>query len=318
MKIVVLDGYTLNPGDMSWDEIGKLGELTVYDRTPQEEIIGRARGAEIVLTNKTPLTAATIAELPELLYVGVLATGYNIVDIEAAAKRGIIVTNVPDYSNGSVAQLVFAFLLAQASQVSAHSEAARGGRWAAGPDFSFSLNPLHELSGQTLGLVGFGSIGQQVARIALAFGMRVIVHTRTVKSIPGLEAVRFVSLEALFREADAVSLHCPLTPDTQGLINAHTLAKMKRGAMLINTARGGHVVEQDLAEALQAGTIAAAGLDVLGTEPPSADNPLLSAANCWITPHIGWATVEARRRLLGIAAGNLRAFLQGGTVNQVN
>ncbi|QHT60597.1 D-2-hydroxyacid dehydrogenase [Paenibacillus lycopersici] len=318
MKIIVLDGYTLNPGDVSWDEIGRLGELTVYDRTPQEEIAKRASGAEIVLTNKTPLAAETIAELPELAYIGVLATGYNVVDTDAAAKRGIVVTNVPNYSNQSVAQLVFAFMLEHASRVGAHSEAARGGRWAAGPDFMFALSPLHELAGMTLGILGYGSIGRQVARIALAFGMRVIVHSRTEKAAAGLESVRFVSKETLFREADVVSLHCPLTPDTQGIINTDTIALMKREALLVNTARGGHVVERDLADALNAGTIAAAGLDVLGAEPPAPDNPLLSAANCMITPHIGWATVEARRRLMAIAAGNLRAYLQGDAVNRVN
>ncbi|QHW30118.1 D-2-hydroxyacid dehydrogenase [Paenibacillus rhizovicinus] len=318
MKIVVLDGYTLNPGDLNWDEIGKLGELTVFDRTPKEEIVSRAAGAEIILTNKTPLTAETIAELPKLQYIGVLATGFNIVDVEAAAKRDIVVTNVPNYSNNSVAQLVFAFLLAHASQVHAHSEASRGGRWAAGPDFSFTLSPLHELAGMTLGIIGFGSIGQQVARIALAFGMQVIVHSRTVKDIAGLESVRFVSKEALFREADAVSLHCPLTPDTQGIVNSETLSLMKKDAILINTARGGHVVERELANALNEGIIAAAGLDVLGVEPPAPDNPLLSAANCMLTPHIGWATVEARGRLMAIAADNLRMFLQGGAVNRVN
>ena len=318
MRIVVLDGYTLNPGDLDWEAIGGLGELTVYDRTPKEEIATRAAGADILLTNKTPLSGELIEGLTELKYIGILATGYNIVDVEAAMKRDIVVTNVPDYGNNSVAQLVFAFILQHASRVGAHSEAARGGRWAAGPDFTFALSPLHELAGMTLGIVGFGSIGQQVARIALAFGMRVIVHSRTAKIVPGLEPVRFVPKEGLFREADVVTLHCPLTADTQGLINAATLAMMKKSALLINTARGGHVVERDLADALNAGVIAAAGLDVLSAEPPSPANPLLTAANCMITPHIGWATVEARGRLMDIASGNLAAFLQGRAVNRVN
>ncbi|MFC4810658.1 D-2-hydroxyacid dehydrogenase [Paenibacillus sp. GCM10023250] len=318
MKIVVLDGYTLNPGDLSWDEIGRLGELTVYERTSYGKIVSRAKGAELILTNKTPLPAEVIRELPSLRYIGVLATGYNIVDVDEARKREIVVTNVPDYSNAAVAQLVFAFMLEFASRVGVHSDAARGGRWAAGPDFSFTLSPLRDLAGKTLGLIGFGSIGQQVARIALAFGMNVIVHTRTPKGVPGLEAVRFVAKEDAFREADIVSLHCPLTPDTQGIVNRATLALMKRDALLINTARGGHVEERELAEALNEGRIAGAGLDVLVAEPPAPGNPLLSAANCLVTPHIGWATVEARSRLMAIAANNLRAFLQGNVVNRVN
>ncbi|MBO7744173.1 D-2-hydroxyacid dehydrogenase [Paenibacillus sp. MWE-103] len=317
-KIVVLDGYTLNPGDLSWDEISVLGELAVYDRTSYEEIVSRAAGAELVLTNKTPLPAEIIRELPSLLYIGVLATGYNIIDLNEAAAREIVVANVPDYSNASVAQLVFAFLLEFASRVGVHSDAARGGRWAAGPDFTFTLSPLRELAGKTLALIGFGSIGQQVARIALAFGMKVIVHTRTPKDVAGLEAVRFVTKEDAFREADIVSLHCPLTPDTQGIVNRDTLALMKRDALLVNTARGAHVVEQELADALNEGRIAGAGLDVLGAEPPAPGHPLLAAANCLVTPHIGWATVEARSRLMAVAANNVRSFLRGNAVNRVN
>ncbi|SFI54396.1 glycerate dehydrogenase [Paenibacillus sp. UNC496MF] len=317
-KIVVLDGYTLNPGDLSWDEIGGLGELAVYDRTAYEEIVSRAAGAELVLTNKTPLPAEVIRQLPSLRYIGVLATGYNIIDLNEAAAREIVVANVPDYGNASVAQLVFAFLLEFASRVGVHSDAARGGRWAAGPDFTFTLSPLRELAGKTLALIGFGSIGRQVARIALAFGMKVIVHTRTPKDVAGLEAVRFVTKEDAFREADIVSLHCPLTPDTQGIVNRDTLALMKRDALLVNTARGAHVVEQELADALNEGRIAGAGLDVLVAEPPAPGHPLLAAANCLVTPHIGWATVEARRRLMAIAANNVRSFLRGNAVNRVN
>ncbi|AZN40803.1 D-2-hydroxyacid dehydrogenase [Paenibacillus albus] len=318
MKIVVLDGYTLNPGDMNWDAIEALGELVVYERTAKEEIVSRAADAEIILTNKTPLSAECISQLSQLQYIGVLATGYNIVDAAAAAKRGIVVTNVPDYSTHSVVQLVFALLLAHASKVSEHSDAVHRGTWANGPDFSFTLSPLHEISGKTLGIIGYGQIGQQVARAALAFGMQVIVHTRTTKAEPGLEGVRFVTREELFRTADVVSLHSPLTPDTTGIVNSETLNLMKRSAFLINTARGGHVVEAELAEALNSGRIAGAGLDVLSVEPPPADNPLLHAANCIITPHIAWATVEARSRLMAIAANNLRSFLCADIKNQVN
>lgn len=318
MKIVVLDGYTLNPGDLSWDEMRSLGELVVYERTAKEDIVSRAKDADIVLTNKTPMSAETLSKLPKLRYIGVLATGYNIIDTAAAAGQGIVVTNVPDYSTHSVVQLVFALLLAHASQVSAHSDAVHRGQWASCPDFSFTLSPLLELSGKTLGIIGYGQIGQQVARTALAFGMQVIVHTRTIKTVPGLEGVRFVEREELFSTADVVSLHSPLTPDTTGIVNSSTLGLMKRSAFLINTARGGHVVEGDLAEALNSGRIAGAGLDVLSAEPPSADNPLLAAANCIISPHIAWATVEARTRLMAIAANNLRGFLRADIQNQVN
>lgn len=318
MRIVVLDGYTLNPGDLNWEEIGALGELTVYDRTAKADIVARAAGAKIVLTNKTPLSSEEIRELPDLAYIGVLATGYNIVDTAAAAERGIVVTNVPDYSTNSVAQLVFAYLLEHAYHVGAHSEASRGGRWAAGPDFTFSLHPFQELAGKTLGVVGFGGIGQQVARIALAFGMKVVVHSRTEKRVAGLESVAFVSQEALFRMSDAITLHCPLTEDTKGMINKETLAFMKPNAVLINTARGGHIVERELADALNEGIIAGACLDVLAVEPPAPDNPLLTAANCVLTPHIGWATVDARNRLMTIAAGNLSAFLTAEPINRVN
>ncbi|WP_219838818.1 D-2-hydroxyacid dehydrogenase [Paenibacillus sp. R14(2021)] len=318
MKIVVLDGFTLNPGDLDWRAFQELGDLTVYDRTAKEEILERAAGADVILTNKTPLSAAMLSELPALKYIGVLATGYNVVDTAAAAEQGVIVTNVPDYSTNSVVQLVFALLLEHVNHVSAHSEASRGGRWAAGPDFTFSLHPLHELAGKTIGIVGFGGIGQQVARVALAFGMHVLVHTRTEKAVAGLEAVGFAALGELFANSDIISLHCPLTPDTAGMINTESLALMKRTALFINTARGGHVIEQDLADALNKGIIAGAGLDVLGVEPPAADNPLLHAMNCIITPHIGWASVEARGRLMAIAASNLQSYLRSDAVNRVN
>ena len=318
MNIVVLDGYTLNPGDLSWDEMTALGSITVYERTAPDEIVGRAAGADAVLTNKTPITAETIQQLPGLKYIGVLATGYNIVNTEAAAERGIIVTNVPDYSTFSVVQLVFAFLLERCHHVGEHSAAVHNGRWSAGPDFMFSLHPLLELAGKTIGIIGFGQIGQQVAKAALAFGMDVAVHTRTAKQIPGLEGVRFLTADAVFEQSDIISLHCPLTPDTAGIINSRSLQLMKKEAFLINTARGGHLVEQDLANALNEGVIAGAALNVLTVEPPRADHPLLHARNCIITPHIGWATIDARRRLMSIATANLRSFQQNHIVNKVN
>lgn len=317
MNIVVLDGYTLNPGDLSWAPLEALGSLTVYDRTPPELVLERAKNADAVLTNKTPLSAESIAELPNLRYVGVLATGYNVVDIEAAAARGITVTNVPDYSAYSVAQLVVAFMLHHCHRIAEHDKAVQEGRWSAGPDFTFSLFPLQELHGKTIGIVGFGGIGRQVARAAIAFGMEVLVHTRTPKPSPEWAAVRFVPLDELLRAADFVTLHCPLTPQTSGMINRQTLGLMKRGAYLINTARGGHIAEAELAEALREGRIAGAGLDVLSAEPPPADHPLLGAQNCTITPHIAWATAEARGRLLRIAADNLFHFEQGDVRNKV-
>jgi len=318
MNIVVLDGYTLNPGDLSWNELSALGNLTVFERTSVEDIVSRAGDAEAVLTNKTPLSADTIALLPKLRYIGVLATGYNIVDIEAAGRQGITVTNVPDYSSFSVAQLVFSLLLEHCVQVQKHSDAAHGGRWSAGPDFMFSLSPLHELADKTIGIIGFGQIGQQVAHIAKAFGMQVIVHSRTIKQVAGLEHVRFVSEDELFRESDFVTLHCPLTEQTKGIVNRRTLDLMKPSSFLINTARGGHIVERHLADALQAGSIAGAGLDVLSVEPPPADHPLIGAPNCYLTPHIGWASVEARKRLMTLAAGNLQSYLDGAIRNRVN
>ncbi|MFB9329649.1 D-2-hydroxyacid dehydrogenase [Paenibacillus aurantiacus] len=317
MNIVVLDGYTLNPGDLSWAPFEALGSLTVYDRTPQELVLERAKDADVVMTNKTALPSEMIAALPNLRYIGVLATGYNVVDVEAAAARGITVTNVPDYSTYSVAQLVFAFVLHHCHRVAEHDLAVRAGRWTAGPDFTFSLFPLQELYGKTIGIVGFGGIGRQVARVAAAFGMNVLVHTRTPNLAPEWTAIRYVALEDLLREADFVTLHCPLTPQTSGLINQRTIGLMKRGAYLINTARGGHIVEADLAEALREGRIAGAGLDVLSTEPPPADHPLIGAPNCTITPHVAWATAEARGRLLHIAADNLDHFARGAVRNKV-
>ena len=317
MKIVVLDGHTLNPGDLSWAGLALLGPLRVFDRTPPAEVIARAAGTEIVLTNKTVLDAPVIAALPALRYIGVLATGYNVVDLEAARERGVAVTNVPAYSTSSVAQLTFALLLELAHHVGRHAEGVRAGRWSSSPDFSYSETPLLELAGSAFGIVGFGQVGRMVAQIAGAFAMRVLVHTRT-RPEPAPPGVEFVELETLFRVCDAVSLHCPLTPATRHLVNREHLALMKPGALLINTGRGGLVDEPALAEALNAGRLGGAGLDVLSTEPPAPDNPLVTARNCLITPHLGWATRAARERLMRVAVENVAAFLTGHAQNVVN
>jgi len=314
-KIVVLDGFTLNPGDLDWRALEEIGDVTVYARTPLAETVARAAGAEIVLTNKAPVSAAHLAELPALRYIGVLATGFNIVDVAAARARGIVVANVPGYGTASVAQHVFALILELAQRTGHHAQTVREGRWSASEDFCYWDFPLLELAGRTLGIVGYGAIGQAVAEIGRAFGMRVLASTRTPRVAPGVE---FGSVEEVFRQADVVTLHCPLTPETQGLVHTGRLAGMKRGAFLINTGRGALVVERDLAAALESGQIAGAGLDVLSVEPPSVDNPLLTARNCLITPHIAWATGAARVRLMGIAVANVRAFLAGRPEHVVN
>jgi glycerate dehydrogenase len=308
MKIVVLDGYCLNPGDLSWEALERLGTVTVYERTPAESIVERAAGAEVILTNKTPLTRETLAALPHLLYVGVLATGYNVVDMAAARERGVVVTNVPAYGTDSVAQLTIGLLLELCHHVGAHSEAVRAGAWTANPDWSFWRTPQVELAGKTFGCVGYGRIGAQTARIAEALGMRVVVHSRS----------RGVELNSLLEQSDVVSLHCPLFPETRGMIGASQLQRMKPSAFLLNTSRGPLVVEQELADALNAGTIAGAGVDVLSVEPPAEGSPLFSARNCVVTPHIAWATREARGRLMEIAAGNVAAFASGKLENVVN
>ena len=316
MKLAVLDGYCLNPGDLSWDSLRRFGELTVFDRTRPGEVVERAAGAEGVFTNKTPLPGSVLAELPALRYIGVLATGYNIVDVEAAKARGIVVTNIPTYGTASVAQFVFALLLELCHNVKLHSDAVRAGEWSSNPDWSFWKSPLVELSGRTMGIVGLGRIGRQVGRIADAMGMHVVAYD-TYHGDPPQYSFRWVELEELLREADVVSLHSPLFPETQGVINAKTLALMKPSAFLINTSRGPLVVDRDLADALNAGRLAGAGLDVLSSEPPAADNPLLAARNCLVTPHIAWATRQARGRLMDQAVGNLAALVAGKPANVV-
>jgi glycerate dehydrogenase len=316
MKIVVLDGHTLNPGDLGWDGLAALGECVVYDRTPPAQVQERATDAEVVLTNKTALTRDALVRLPRLRYVGVLATGYNVVDLEAARERGIVVTNVPAYSTRSVVQLTFALLLELTLHVGHHAETVREGKWARSADFAYWDFPLIELADRTMGIVGFGRIGRAVAGVAAAFGMQVCAHTPRRLLSPPAE-VEFVELDALFARSDVVSLHCPLTPQTRGLVNRERLAQMKPTAFLLNTGRGPLVDETALAEALSSGRIAGAGLDVLSVEPPPMDHPLLRAPHCIITPHIGWATRAARERLMAVAVANVQAFLRGTPQNVV-
>lgn len=317
MRIVVLDGNTLNPGDLSWDALNALGQCVVHERTAPADVIARAQDAQIVFTNKTVLDGDALRSLPELRYIGVLATGYNVVDVRAAREQNIIVTNVPAYGTRSVAQHVFALLLELTQHVGCHARTVREGRWSASPDFCYWDYPLIELEGLTMGIVGLGRIGRAVAKLADAFGMRVLAHDLHPPTAQPL-AVRLVNLDAIFAESDVVSLHCPLTDENRGFVNTRRLATMKPSAFLINTSRGLLVNEADLAAALNAGRIAGAGLDVLAVEPPPADNPLLTAKNCCITPHIAWATCAARERLMHVAVENLRAFLDGGSVNVVN
>ncbi len=314
-NIVVLDGHTLNPGDLNWDGLCEMGKLTVYDRTSPEQVTERAMMAEIVFTNKTPLTAEAINKLPALKYIGVLATGYNVVNIAAARTRDIPVTNIPGYGTESVTQLTFALILELALQPALHSASVHAGEWSDCPDFCYWKKPLIELDGLTLGVLGYGAIGQAIARLGRAFGMKILVHTRTVKENKETE---FVDCQTVFTESDVVSLHCPLTDENQGFVNAKLLSQMKSTAYLINTARGPLINEKDLAKALNEEQIAGAATDVLSVEPPSKDNPLLTAKNLIITPHIGWATRAARERLMKIATDNLCAFLKGTPQNVVN
>ena len=318
MNIVVLDGYSLNPGDLSWERLFELGEVVLHDRTPLDKIIERSIGAEVLITNKTQLTEETIKHLPVLKYIGVLATGYNVVDTAAAKRRNIIVTNVPAYSTMSVAQLTFALLLELCHHVQRHSDSVMNGKWAQSPDFSYSDFPLIELSGKTIGIIGYGDIGKKVADMATVFGMNIIASSRHQKDQLERKNFRWREISDVLEQADVVSIHCPLTPETKGLINSESLKRMKSSAFLINTSRGPVVVEQDLADALNNGIIAGAGIDVLSSEPPSKDNPLFKAKNCIITPHIAWATIEARARLMEIAVSNVEAFINGKPVNVVN
>ena len=316
MKIVVLDGYTLCPGDLTLDELRELGEVSFYDRTPQEEIAQRIGDAQIVLTNKARITSKVMDACPQLRYIGVLATGYNVVDIEAAKERGIVVTNVPAYSTQAVAQHTMALLLAGMSRVSEYDERIKQGAWSASPDFCFFAGAMEEIAGKTLGIVGFGSIGQAVARAALGLGMRVIVHTRTVRET-ALD-VAFVSLDELLAGSDVISLHCPLTEQTQGLIGAQAIERMKQGVRVINTARGPLVDEAAMAGALESGKVACFMADVLSTEPPEESNPLLHTKKTIITPHVAWAPFETRVRLRDVAVGNVRAFLEGTLRNVIS
>ena len=316
MKIIVLDGYGLNPGDLNWESFESLGELTVYDRTSPSELMERAAGAEVLVTNKTLITAENMAALPELKYIGVLATGYNVVDIDAAKARGIVVTNIPAYSTASVAQMVFAHILNITQRVGYYADENKQGRWTKNADFCYWDTQLVELQGKKMGIVGFGNIGQATARIAQAFGMEVCVYSSKPQFVLP-SGIKKMDLDELFAECDVISLHCPLTPDTKEMVNADRLSKMKSNAILINTGRGPLINEQDLADALNEGRIAAAGLDVLSVEPSVEGNPLLAARNCFITPHIAWATLEARTRLMEIAVQNLKSYLNGQIINNV-
>ena len=317
MKIVVLDGYAANPNDLSWEDMQALGQLVVFDRTAPDQVLERSADADALLTNKVVLSAETLAKLPRLKYIGVLATGYNVVDTVAARRQGIVVTNIPAYSTDSVAQLTFAHILNITNSVAHYADQNRQGRWSASPDFVYWDTPLIELSGKTLGIVGLGNIGMKVATIARTFGMDVFAYTsKNSTDLP--IGIQKTTLDGLLAVSDVLSLHCPLNEQTHHLINAQTLKKMKRGAILINTGRGPLVDEQAVADALNDGQLLAYGADVMTQEPPTADNPLLKCQNAYLTPHIAWATYEARQRLMLIATSNLQAFIEGKPVNVVN
>jgi glycerate dehydrogenase len=318
MKIVILDGYTLNPGDLSWDELKKLGDVIVHDRTPADKVVERAVGAKVIFTNKTPVSEDAINQLTSLKFIGVLATGYNIVNTDAAKARGIVVANVPGYGTTSVVQMTFALLLELCLHVQRHSDTVMEGKWAKSADWCYWDYPLVELSGKTIGIIGFGRIGQQIGDVATAFGMNIIGNSRHWTDQSRRSNFRWAEIPQLLGQSDVVSIHCPLFPETKGLINKESLQTMKRSAFLLNTSRGPIIVDEDLADALNNGVIAGAGIDVLSVEPPSKDNPLFGAKNCIITPHIAWATKEARARLMDITVSNLSAFLSGNPVNVVN
>lgn len=317
MKIVMLDAYTTNPGDLSWDFMSDFGEVTVYDRTPSDKILERAKDADIIVTNKTPITKETIDKLPNLKFIALMSTGYNIVDYMYLKEKGIPVSNIPSYSTEAVAQLVMSFILELAMNVGLHSQSVKSGDWAISKDFCYWKTPLTELSGKTMGIFGFGRIGKAVAERAKAFGMNVIAYTPRLHGNEP-DYVKFTKLDEMLKNADIVSMHCPLTPETEGIVNEEFINKMKDGAYFINTSRGTVVNENALASALNTGKLGGAGLDVLSTEPPEADNPLLSAKNCFITPHIAWAAFETRERLVGILKENIEAFIKGKPQNVVN
>lgn len=316
IRIVVLDGYTLNPGDLSWNALESVGDCVIYERTSPSEVVEHCRDAEVVLTNKVPVMAAEIEQLPRLAYIGVLATGYNVVDLQAASRRGIVVTNIPAYSTDSVVQMVFAHLLNVTNAVQRHSDSVRRGEWTNCADFSYTLSRQTELVGKTMGIVGLGHIGSRVAAVAHVMGMKVVASTsKSREELPAY--ITPLTWDDFLAASDVLSLHCPLTDRTRYLIDAASIAKMKEGAILINTGRGPLLDEQAVADALESGKLAAVCVDVLSTEPPAADNPLLTARNCYITPHIAWATYEARVRLMQIAVANIEAYLAGAPVNRV-
>lgn len=317
MKIVNLDGYTTNPGDLSWGPFEKYGDVTVYDRTKPEEIVERAKDADVLFINKCVITSDILDKLPNLKYVGLQSTGYNVIDCDAAKKKGIIVSNIPAYSTSAVAQLAFSLILQFTNKVSLHSEAVRDGEWSACPDFCFWKSSLSELDGKSIGIIGFGSIGQRVASIANAFGMKVLVFTPHPKP-DEFKNVEFIDFDTLCKKSDVITCHCPLTPQTENIINKDAISKMKESVIIINTSRGPVVNDTDLAEALNSERIQGAGVDVLRVEPPEQNNPLLSAKNCIITPHIAWAALETRARLLSILENNLKAFIEGHPQNVVN
>lgn len=317
-KIVVLDGYTENPGDLSWDSLSALGELTVYDRTPADGIVSRIGEANIVFTNKTPISGETLSACPNVKYIGVLATGYNVVDVAAAKEKGIVVTNIPTYGTSAVGQYAIALLLEICHHVGHHNRAVHEGRWENCPDFCFWDYPLIELAGKTIGVIGYGRIGQATGRIAQALGMRVLAFDSYKDAAQESDTMRYAELDELLGESDVISLHCPLFPETEGIINKANIGKMRDGVIIINTSRGPLINERDLAEALESGKVACAAVDVVSAEPIKRDNPLLMAKNCIITPHIAWAPKESRARLMDIAVENLRGFLEGNTVNAVN
>ena len=317
MKIVVLDGYALNPGDLSWKAFEQFGEVIVHDRTTPDEIVKRAQGATVLLTNKTPVREKVIDALPELRFIGVLATGYNIIDIDVAHKRGIVVSNIPDYGSYSVAQLTMALLLELCHHVQRHSDSVRSGKWASSIDWSYWEHPLVELAGKTMGIIGFGNIGNKVADMAASFGMNILGSARTQSDQSHRKNFQWAAVPDLLTQSDVVSIHCPLTPETKGLINSESLRSMKRTAFLLNTSRGPIIVDEDLSDALDNDVIAGAGIDVLSVEPPHKDNPMFKAKNCIITPHIAWATREARSRLMNMAVQNVQAFTRGTPVNTV-